>query len=135
MVKNDRKKKEFNPLGGLLDFNRDGKTDLFELYLARDLYNSCINKNESTSSYSRSSKRYDWRDDCEDGSEYDIDPYDYECKSDYLEAIEYAEEQENEGIRQIEGWSTNVTILFPIKNLFRLLKNSTCLIFRCCFFK
>lgn len=111
MAKNDRKKKEFNPLGGLLDFNRDGKTDLFELYLARDLYNSCINKNESTSSYTRSSKRYDWRDDCEDGSEYDIDPYDYEYKSDYLEAIEYAEEQEDEELDEAIEWNDDYNVL------------------------
>lgn len=101
----------------MLDFNRDGKTDLFELYLARDLYNSCVNKNKdnSTSSYSRSSKQYDWRDDCEDGSEYNVDPYDYECKSDYLEAIEYAKEQEDEeldeALREVIEWNIDYNVV------------------------
>ena len=48
----------------------------------------------------------DWRDNCEDGSEWDIDPYDYDTEEEYLEALhevkyewrEYAEDGEIWGL-------------------------------------
>ena len=35
-------------------------------------------------------EEYDWRDTCEDGSDFDIDPEDYETEEEYEEALEAA---------------------------------------------
>ncbi len=41
--------------------------------------------------FSSSTNKYEWRETCEDGSEYGIDPEDYETEDEYLEALEEAQ--------------------------------------------
>lgn len=37
----------------------------------------------------------DWRDDCEDGSDYDIDPYDFDTEEEYIQALDAAKAERN----------------------------------------
>lgn len=83
----------FNPFGGLFDFNRDGKTDLGEQWLAMKIFEECTKENEPThdyhdySSFSSSDDDYGWREYCDDGSEFGVDPEDYETEEEYDEAL------------------------------------------------
>ncbi len=90
------KKGGFNPFGGLFDFNRDGKTDFGEQWLAMKIFEECTKEDppdddfddfDDFDSFSVSSSRYDWRDYCNDGSEYGVDPDDYETEDEYNEAL------------------------------------------------
>ena len=81
-----------NFLGGLFDFNRDGKMDLSEQYLAYKIFEECA-KEEPKAGLSFSDDS--WREDCEDGSEYGLDPEDYDSEEEYEEALEEAQEKEN----------------------------------------
>ncbi len=50
-------------LGGLFDFNGDGKTDLGEEYMAYRVWEECMKDAESDSdSFFGGSDDYDWRD-------------------------------------------------------------------------
>ncbi len=93
-----------NPFGGLFDFNRDGKEDLGEQWIAHKIIEECEKTDRPT--YNRSSNYMgnsflddddiadtSWRDYCEDGSEFDIDPNDYETEYEYEEALEKAKEK------------------------------------------
>lgn len=93
-----------NPFGGLFDFNRDGKEDLGEQWIAHKIIEECEKTDRPT--YNRSSNYMgnsflddddiadtSWRDYCEDGSEFDIDPNDYETEYEYEEALEEAKEK------------------------------------------
>ena len=85
----------FDLFGGLFDFNGDGKTDLGEEWLAFKIFEECTREEEPShdfsdySSYSSSLDEIDhiWREYCEDGSEYGIDPEDYETEEEYNEAL------------------------------------------------
>lgn len=85
----------FDLFGGLFDFNGDGKTDLGEEWLAFKIFEECTKEEEPShdfsdySSYSSSLDEIDhiWREYCEDGSEYGIDPEDYETEEEYNEAL------------------------------------------------
>lgn len=95
-------KKSFwnNPFGGMFDFNRDGKEDLGELWVAQKIFDECTKEKEQqhddSSDYMYHSALDDdfidtsWREFCEDGSEFDIDPEDYETEDEYNEALEEA---------------------------------------------
>lgn len=37
----------------------------------------------------------DWRDECEDGSDYDLDPYDFDTEEEYLHALDAAKAERN----------------------------------------
>ena len=82
--------------GGLFDFNRDGKESIGEMYVAYQMYQKWIKrKEEKNSSYKVDPYDYkmeehededkdifqeednSWRDYCQDGSEYGIDPEDF----------------------------------------------------------
>lgn len=92
-----------NPFGGLFDFNRDGKEDLGEQWIAHKIIEDCEKTNRPT--YNRSSNYMSnsfldddiadtsWRDYCEDGSEYGLDPEDYETEEEYGEALEEAKDK------------------------------------------
>ena len=103
-----------NPFGGLFDFNRDGREDWGEQWLAHMMFEEI---KKSSKEEPDDSWRYDclegydygvdpfdyesveaylgavaevkhaWRDDCEDGSEYDLDPEDYETEEEYEDAL------------------------------------------------
>ena len=87
------KKRSFwdNPFGGLFDFNHDGKEDLAERWLAFKIFEECTKKEETPCSFaeecSYSPTDVSWRDDCEDGSEYGLDPEDYDTEEEYEEAL------------------------------------------------
>lgn len=73
-----------NPFGGLFDFNKDGKEDLGEQWIAYKIFE------ESTKSTESDNEDYGWRRFCEDGFEFGIDPEDYETEEEYNEALEEA---------------------------------------------
>ena len=58
-----------------LDFDGDGESDLGERWSALQVFQEC--EEESA-----------WRETCEDGSQYDLDPEDYETEEEYEEALE-----------------------------------------------
>ena len=58
-----------------LDFDGDGESDLGERWSALQVFQEC-------------DEEHAWRDNCEDGSEYDLDPEDYETEEEYEEALE-----------------------------------------------
>ncbi len=35
---NKKNNNNFNPLGGMFDFNKDGKTDMAEMWIAKNMY-------------------------------------------------------------------------------------------------
>jgi len=102
------------PFGGMFDMNGDGKTDFGEEWLGYMVINECMKEEKEKSnnySFSRSSGiSYDsleddtfdesidnevptvpdWKANCEDGSDYGIDPDDYDTEEEYLEALEEA---------------------------------------------
>lgn len=83
-----------NPFGGMFDFNRDGKEDFGEQWFAFKMIEELTKDTKPKSSYSGFSSpissRHTWRDYCIDGSEYGIDPEDYDTEEEYEEAIEEA---------------------------------------------
>ncbi len=81
-----------NPFGGLFDFNRDGKEDLGEQWLAYKMFEEATKTedDEIDPIFDDDYDDHSWRQFCEDGSEYGIDPEDYETEEDYNEALEEA---------------------------------------------
>ena len=61
--------------GGLFDFNGDGKVSMLEDFLAYAIHESAM---------------HSWRDTCENGIEFDLDPMDYETEEEYTDALEEA---------------------------------------------
>ena len=92
--------KKNSSFGKLFDFNGDGKTDLGELFIA---YNILRERSKDAtrddddfsagadldfdSDYERDTS---WRDSCEDGSDYDVSPEDFETEEEYEEALHEA---------------------------------------------
>ena len=58
-----------------LDFDDDGESDLGERWSALQIFQEREEENA-------------WRDTCEDGSEYGLDPEDHETEEEYEEALE-----------------------------------------------
>lgn len=81
-----------NPFGGLFDFNRDGKEDLGEQWLAYKMFEEATKTedDEIDPIFDDDYDDHSWRQFCDDGSEYGIDPEDYETEEDYNEALEEA---------------------------------------------
>lgn len=93
-------KKSFwdNLFGGMFDFNRDGKEDFGELWIAQKIFEECTKeepRHDYSSDYIFDDDLVDtsWREYCEDGSEFDIDPEDYETEEDYDEALAEAKQK------------------------------------------
>ena len=100
-----------NPFGGMFDFNHDGKEDWWEQSVAFKMFEECTKKDKPHTDYSddnsyhpvadddddicssRDSIDTSWRDFCEDGSKYDIDPEDYESEEEYEDALAEAKEK------------------------------------------
>ena len=92
-----------NPFGGLFDFNRDGKEDWGEQWLAFKIFEECTKKEKPDHDYSSDYVYHSvldddtidtsWRDFCEDGSEFDLDPEDFETEEEYEAALEEAKEK------------------------------------------
>lgn len=90
------------PFGGLFDINGDGKTDIGEEWLGFMIINECMKGEEESCSGSHFfinfetdkdsalGKKINWRDYCEDGSDYGVDPYDFDDEDEYNEALEEA---------------------------------------------
>ena len=77
------------------DFNGDGKVSIDEQWLAFNIMNECMKEENPFSDDSLTDSDYsipdiDWRDYCEDGSEYSIFPENYETEEEYIEALELA---------------------------------------------
>lgn len=97
-----------NPFGGMFDFNRDGKEDWGEQFIAFKIFEECTKEEKSHHDYSsdygyHSSFDFDsddddildtsWREFCGDGSEFDLDPEDYDTEEEYEEALAEAKEK------------------------------------------
>lgn len=80
--------------GGLFDFNKDGEMSTFERATEFAFLNDMLQKDTADSTDGGFADEEDdsWRDYCEDGSEYDIDPEDYETEEEYEEALEEAKD-------------------------------------------
>lgn len=76
---------------GLFDFDGDGKTSAWESFLEYSLFEEFANKGTGEKGIGLfADDDDDWRDDCEDGSAYDVDPWDYDSREEYEEALEDA---------------------------------------------
>ncbi len=93
------KKRSFwdNPFGGIFDFNGDGKEDIFEQWVAFNIFNECTKEvhNDNSSNCILNPVFDDdndtsWREFCEDGLEYGVIPEDYETEEEYEEALNEA---------------------------------------------
>ena len=73
---------KFNPFGGIFDFNHNGEFDMIEQTFAYHF----LDQQNSTCSQTNDS----WRETCEDGSEFFIDPTDYETEEEYDDALQEA---------------------------------------------
>ncbi len=108
-----------NPFGGLFDFNGDGREDLGEQWVALNIFRQCAESEEdddihssciySGDTHSDDGDVIDWREFCEDGSEFGIDPYDYDTEEEYNEALEEA--RENAALRPM---AVHVSIECPL---------------------
>ena len=102
-----------NPFGGLFDFNRDGREDFGEQWLAFKIFEECSKQNDSSdddffipssrhratytdfdeddesisSDDSGSDNLHEWRLFCEDGSDVGVDPEDFDSEEAYEEAL------------------------------------------------
>ena len=101
-----------NPFGGMFDFNRDGREDFGEQWLAFKIFEECTkNDNSSDSDFFASPGRrnsyvgfnadderdflddsdddvgHDWRLFCEDGSDVGVDLEDFDSEEEYEEAL------------------------------------------------
>lgn len=77
---------------GLFDFDGDGKISPWEDFLEYSLFEEFANDGtgEPGIGLFADDHKDDWRYDCEDGSEYDIDPWSYDTLEEYEEALEDA---------------------------------------------
>ena len=64
-----------------LDFDGDGESDLGERWSALQVFQECEEE-------ALEEEKYGWRETCEDGSEFGLDPEDYETEEEYEEALE-----------------------------------------------
>lgn len=81
--------------GGFFDFNGDGKTTWDEEYIAYKIFEECTKEDNSSGGSGFSggfddSYGYEWRDYCEDGTKFGVDPEDYETEEEYNEALKEA---------------------------------------------
>ena len=94
------------PFGGMFYFNGDGKEDWGEQWIAFKIFEECTKEEKTQHDYSSDYIYHSvlddddddtvdtsWRDFCEDGSEFDIDPEDYETEEEYEEALAEAKEK------------------------------------------
>lgn len=93
------------PFGGMFDFNRDGKEDLFEQAIGVHFLKECMKEKETAqdSNYGYFPVKDDWRLETEDGSDYDIYPELYDNEQEYLEALQ-------EAIEDKQAWTENEII-------------------------
>ena len=87
-----------NPFGGIFDFNGDGKEDFGEQWLGYKVFDDISKRRGKQGGDSFDDDFFDsddetdylWRLTCDDGSEYGVDPEDYETEEDYEEALNEA---------------------------------------------
>lgn len=72
----------WDPIGGLFDWNQDGSLDFGEKAFAMASLHQFLDQEEDNS----------WRSFCEDGSEFGIDPEDYEAEEEYEQVLSDAKE-------------------------------------------
>ena len=131
------------PFGGMFDMNGDGKTDLGEEWLGYMVIKECMKEEkENSADYSFSggsgllydsleddsldefvddeaSSVHDWRLYCEDGSDYGIDPDDYDTEEEYLEALEEAKLAYDDVQDEVYS-SKNAVASIPLKLTFEI---------------
>ena len=77
----------------LFDFNGDGKVTLDEEFIAFQMFEEATKEEKKNSWETDIFDDYDWREDAEDGTEYDLYPEDFDTQGEYEQALEEAEEQ------------------------------------------
>lgn len=85
--KGGNKSDDFNPFGELFDFDKNGKTDFGEMWIAYNIYQDVMNDSPLATTIFPSQS---WYDSCDDDFEYDVYPEDYETEEEYNEALEDA---------------------------------------------
>lgn len=75
--------------GGLFDFDNSGDTDVGEELLGLSMAGEILDE-EFSDDEDEDEDKYEWRDYCEDGSEFDVDPEDFETEEEYNSALETA---------------------------------------------
>lgn len=104
MAGSGKKKDDFwknNPFGGIFDFDGNGKEDIGEQWLRFKILEECVNDEDNNddlydfndSSFDKPKRKRTWRDNCEDGSAYGLNPKDFEEEYEYeaaLEEVKYA---------------------------------------------
>ena len=105
------------PGDSVFDTNKDGKLTGFETAM-RDAYqwesfrhfaedeekndrpafnsnvhSSYVDSSDALQPSQEDEDKYEWRDYCEDGSDYDIYPEDYETEEEYMEALQEAKDE------------------------------------------
>ena len=78
-------KKNGGFFNSIFDFNGDGITDIGEQFLAYKIFEECTKEDEHDYE-----EEYSWRNHCEDGSDFGIDPENYEFEWEYEEALNEA---------------------------------------------
>lgn len=78
-----------NPFGGFFDFNGDGKEDPVEIFLAYKMFDEMTKEDNDSDSLEDDL----WWDFCDDGSEYSVDPYEYDSEEEYKEVLKDAKSE------------------------------------------
>jgi len=79
----------------LFDYNRDGRTDVFERAISYAIFEEISreeDEEEAQSGFRSSRSDHSWRDNCADGREYDIDPTDFDTETEYTDVLDAAKE-------------------------------------------
>ena len=79
--------------GGLFDFNRDGKEDSGELWIAHKIFEDVTKKEDEEDDIFVPDNDYNnhsWRRFCEDGTEFGVYPENYETEEEYNNALNEA---------------------------------------------
>lgn len=76
----------------VFDLDGNGKIDLDEALIGYKVVNNALdNLRDNFDSYDEDDEDDDWREFCEDGSDYDLDPQDFSSEEEYEEALEQAQ--------------------------------------------
>lgn len=111
--------------GGMFDFNRDGKTSWSEQFVAHKMFEECAKELDVDDDYLFDSDFYDdlnldsdtydrneWRLRCDDGSDCEVDPEDYETEEEYSKALEEARSKSETTV----SVPVSIEISFPALN-------------------
>lgn len=86
----------------IFDFNRDGKLSGAERLIGLKIMEDCMREDFDTYSHDDYETDDDWREYCESGEKYDLDPEDFDSEEEYEDALAEAKEEWLDAYE--EGW-------------------------------